>query len=281
MISRHYVAANYVSLLQRYCPDAKFIFDTVDLHYLREERLAQLEDSPALKRVAAQTRRSELAVIAAADATLVVSPVEKTVLQQAAPEEKVHVISNVHEVTRSQRPWSERKDIFFVGGYQHPPNVDAATWFVSSIWPLVHDQLPEIQFHLIGSKANEQVSSLHGDGVQFHGFVKSLEPWLDGCRLAVAPLRYGAGVKGKVNLSMSRGQPVVATPMAVEGIFAKPGEDILVAESAEEFAAEIVRLYRDEQLWNRISVAGLENVRQYFSVEAARLSLQNLLKSLA
>ena len=281
MISRHYVAANYVSLLQRYCPDAKFIFDTVDLHYLREERLAQLEDSPALRRVAAQTRRSELAVIAAADATLVVSPVEKTVLEQAAPEAKINVISNVHEVTGSQRPWSERKDIFFVGGYQHPPNVDAATWFVSSIWPLVHEQLPEIQFHLIGSKANEQVSSLHGDGVQFHGFVKSLEPWLDGCRLAVAPLRYGAGVKGKVNLSMSRGQPVVATPMAVEGIFAKPGEDILVAENAEEFAAEIVRLYRDEQLWNRISVAGLENVRQYFSVEAARLSLQNLLKSLA
>jgi GT2 family glycosyltransferase len=281
MISRHYIAANYVSLLRRYCPDAKFIFDTVDLHYLREERLAELEDSPALRRVAAQTRRSELAVIAAADATLVVSPVEKTVLAQAAPEAKVFVISNVHEVTGSQRPWSERKDIFFVGGYQHPPNVDAASWFVSSIWPLVHEQLPEIQFHLIGSKASEQVRSLHGNGVQFHGFVKSLEPWLDGCRLAVAPLRYGAGVKGKVNLSMSRGQPVVATPMAVEGLFAKPGEDILVAENAEDFAAEVVRLYRDEQLWNRISVAGLENVRQYFSVEAARLSLQSLLKSLA
>jgi spore maturation protein CgeB len=69
--------------------------------------------------------------------------------------------------------------------------------------------------------------------------------------------------------------------MAVEGLFAKPGEDILVAENAEDFAAEVVRLYRDEQLWNRISVAGLENVRQYFSVEAARLSLQSLLKSLA
>jgi spore maturation protein CgeB len=69
--------------------------------------------------------------------------------------------------------------------------------------------------------------------------------------------------------------------MAVEGLFAKPGEDSLVAENAEDFAAEVVRLYRDEQLWNRISVAGLENVRQYFSVEAARLSLQSLLKSLA
>jgi GT2 family glycosyltransferase len=280
MISRHYVAANYLSLLGRYCPDAKFIFDTVDLHYLREERLAELENSLPLKRVAAQTRRSELAVIAAADATLVVSPVEKSVLEHAAPEAKVHVISNVHEVPGSQRPWPERKDIFFVGGYQHPPNVDAAIWFVSSIWPLVREQLPEMQFHLIGSKATEQISSLHGNGVQFHGFVKSLDPWLDGCRLAVAPLRYGAGVKGKVNMSMSRGQPVVATPAAVEGLFSKPGEDILVAESEQEFADQIVRLYQDEKLWNQISTAGLENVRKYFSIETAQLSLQSLLKSL-
>ena len=78
--------------------------------------------------------------------------------------------------------------------------------------------------------------------MQFHGFVKSLEPWLDDCRLAVAPLRYGAGIKGKVNISMSRGQPVVATPMAVEGMFVKSGEDVLVAESAQDFAGAIVRL---------------------------------------
>ena len=278
MISRHYVAANYISLLERYCPDTKFIFDTVDLHYLREQRLAELEDSLPLKRVAAQTRRSELAVIHDADVTLVVSPVEKSVLERDAPEARVHVISNVHKVVGSRRSWADRKDIFFVGGYQHPPNVDAATWFVGKIWPLVRKQLPDIQFHLIGSKAPEQIRSLHGNGVQFHGFVKSLEPWLDDCRLAVAPLRYGAGIKGKVNISMSRGQPVVATQMAVEGMFVKSGKDILVAENAEDFADEIVRLYQDEQLWNEISTAGLENVRKYFSVETARLSLQELLR---
>jgi GT2 family glycosyltransferase/glycosyltransferase involved in cell wall biosynthesis len=281
MISRHYVASRYVPLLKRHCPEARFIFDTVDLHYLREERLAKLEKSPALERTAAQTRRSELAVIEAADATLVVSPVEQSVLREAAPEARVHVISNVHEVVGCRRPYAERKDIFFVGGYQHPPNIDAAEWFVGSIWPLIREQLPDIQFHLIGSKAPEQVRALHGNGVLFHGFVESLEPWLDGCRLAVAPLRYGAGIKGKVNISMSRGQPVVATPMAVEGMFAKAGRDVLVAETAGEFAAAVVRLYRDETLWNQVSAYGLENVRQYFSVETARLGLQELLNSLA
>jgi GT2 family glycosyltransferase len=280
MVSRHYVASNYLSLLKRYCPQAKFIFDTVDLHYLREERMAELENSLPLRRAAAQTRRSELAVINAADATIVVSPVEKTVLERAAPEAKVHVISNVHELVGSQRPFADRKDIFFVGGYQHPPNIDAALWFVGRIWPLIRKELPKMEFHLIGSKAPEKIRTLDGNGVRFHGFVKSLEPWLDGCRLAVAPIRYGAGIKGKVNISMSRGQPVVATPMAVEGMFAQSGREVLVAETAEDFAAEVIRLYNDENLWNRVSEAGLENVRQYFSVETARLGLQQLLKSL-
>jgi GT2 family glycosyltransferase len=280
MISRHYVAAHYVSLLRKYCPEARFIFDTVDLHYLREERLAELEDSLSLKRSAAQTRRSELGVIKAADATIVVSPFEKTVLEDAAPGARVHVISNVHEVVGSRRPFAERKDIFFVGGYQHPPNIDAAIWFVESIWPLVRQELPDIQFHLIGSKAPEKIRALHGNGVLFHGFVKSLEPWLDGCRLAVAPLRYGAGIKGKVNISMSRGQPVVATSSAVEGMFAEHGRDLLVADSEQDFAAAVIRLYRDEELWNRVSAAGLDNVRKYFSVETARLGLKQLLQSL-
>ena len=114
----------------------------------------------------------------------------------------------------------------------------------------------------------------------FHGFVESLEPWLDDCRLAVAPLRYGAGIKGKVNISMSRGQPVVATTCAVEGMFAEPGRDILVADTAEDFAREVIRLYRDEDLWNLVSASGLENVERYFSIDTARLGLQELLKSL-
>jgi GT2 family glycosyltransferase/glycosyltransferase involved in cell wall biosynthesis len=279
MVSRHYVAANYVNRIRRHCPKARFIFDTVDLHYLREERMAELEDSLPLRRAAAQTRRSELGVINAADATVVVSPMEKSVLAQAAPDARVHVISNVHEVVGSRSAFADRKDIFFVGGYQHPPNVDAAIWFVSHIWPRIHAQIPDMTFHLIGSKAPEKIRALDGDGVRFHGFVKSLDPWLDGCRLAVAPLRYGAGIKGKVNMSMARGQPVVATPMAVEGMFAQSGRDVLIAECEDDFADAVVRLYTDEDLWNRISLGGLENVRQYFSVETARLGLRQLLSS--
>ena len=92
-ISRHDVATNYISLIKRYCPDIHFIFDTVGLHYLREQQLADRKQSLPLKRTAQQTRRSELSVIKAADATLVVSHVEKEILEKDAPGEKIHVIS--------------------------------------------------------------------------------------------------------------------------------------------------------------------------------------------
>jgi GT2 family glycosyltransferase/glycosyltransferase involved in cell wall biosynthesis len=279
-ISRHYIAVNYLSLLKQHCLQAPFIFDTVDLHYLREQRLAELENSATLRQVAKQTRRSELGVIAAADATVVVSPTEVDVLARDAPGAPVHVLSNIHDVPGRRAGFSSRKDLFFVGGYQHPPNIDAACWFVDEIWPRVRKQLPDARFHLIGSKATDKVRDLAGNGVEFHGFVEDLEPWLDGCRLAVAPLRYGAGVKGKVNMSMSYGQPVVATPIAVEGMYAEDGREVLVADTAEAFADEIVRLYSDESLWLSLSDAAIKNVEAHFSLDAACRSLQDLLAGL-
>ncbi len=280
-ISRHYIAVNYLSLVRKYCNQAALIFDTVDLHYLREERLAELEQSPTLRQVARQTRRSELGMIASADMTLVVSPAEAEILETHAPGSAVHVVSNIHEIHGCRQSFADREDIFFVGGYQHPPNVDAVLWFVHEVWPLVRAQLPDLKFHLVGSKAPNELSSLEVDGVEFHGFVPELEPFLDGCRLAVAPLRYGAGVKGKVNMSMSYGQPVVATTIAVEGMHATTEEDVLIADTAEAFAKAVVRLYGDHELWLRLSEGGLKNVERYFSLDTARRSLADMLKRVA
>jgi GT2 family glycosyltransferase len=279
-ISRHYIASNFADLVKRFCPNASFVFDTVDLHYLREQRLAELEDSLPLRRVAEQTRRSELAVIEQSDAVLVVSETEVGVLAEDAPDALVHVLSNIHDVPGRRVEFNDRSDLFFVGGYQHPPNVDAAHWFVTRIWPLIHAQLPGVNFHLIGSKAPDSIRELKSDGVIFHGFVEDLDHYLDHCRMAVAPLRYGAGVKGKVNQSMAHGQPVVATPVAIEGIHAEHGRDVLVAETEQEFADEVVRLYRDESLWQRISDASIVNVETHFSVAAAQRSIRELIEKL-
>lgn len=277
-ISRHYVASAWLPLVRRYAPSARVVFDTVDLHFLRERRLAELSADPMLARQAEQTRASELSCMRGADLTVVVSPFERELLAKEAPELRVTVISNVHELRGRRRGFAERAGLLFVGGFQHPPNVDAARWLVEEILPRVRRERPEIELHLVGSKAPPEVRALgERPGVRFHGYVPELEPLLDGCRIALAPLRYGAGVKGKINQAMASGLPVVATPMAAEGMALRDGEDVLIAEDVEGFARAILRLYQDEALWTRLSDAGLANVERHFSFAAARAALAEAL----
>lgn len=277
LVSRHYIAANYLEPVRQYAPRARFIFDTVDLHYLREERAAALTGSEEIRRESARTRVQEQRLIRAADVTLVVSPAEQTLLATELPGSRVDVLSNVHPVPGRRREFAERHDLMFVGGFQHPPNVDAVQWLCSEVFPQIRTALPDVRLHIIGSKMPPEIANLRADGVVIQGFVEDLEPFLDGCRIAVAPLRYGAGVKGKINMSMSYGQPVVATGVAVEGMYLSPDHDVLVGDDARTMAAQIIRVYDDETLWRQLSDAGLDNVRQHFSFEAARQALERVL----
>ncbi|MBN8483074.1 MAG: glycosyltransferase [Xanthomonadales bacterium] len=277
VLSRHYVAAEYVGLARLYAPQARLVFDTVDLHYLREQRAAELEDRPDFARQAAATRRQELKLMRACDVTLVVSPVEQAILDRDAPGVAVEVLSNVHEVYGCRKPFGSRRDLVFVGGFRHPPNEDAVLWYAREVHPRVRAALPDVVLHVIGSEVTEAVQALAGPGLVVHGFVDDITPFMDGCRIALAPLRYGAGVKGKVNMAMSYGLPVVATPMAVEGMHVEAGADVLVAADAEAFAAAVVALYADEAAWNRLSRNGLANVERHFSFAAAERTLARLL----
>ncbi|MFZ5657681.1 MAG: glycosyltransferase [Pseudomonadota bacterium] len=271
LVCRHYVAREFLPLLRRHAPQARVLFDTVDLHYLRERRGAAVAADPALARAAEATRQLELQVVRGSDVTLVVSEAERRVLADDAPGARVELLSNVHEVGGPGRPGAERHGLVFVGGFRHPPNVDAVVWFAREVFPLIRRVRPDIEFHCIGSDAPPAVLALAGcDGVTLHGHVPDLSPFMDGARIAVAPLRFGAGVKGKVNLSMAHGQPVVATSCAVEGMHLRDGEDVLVADEPQDFADAVLRLYGDEALWNRLAANGLDNVARHFSMDAAR-----------
>lgn len=279
VLSRHYVASFFLPLIRRHAPGARVIFDTVDLHFLRHEREAELTGSRATRKQAATSRREELALVADCDHTLVVSPVEQELLTELVPRTDIRVVSNIHAVHGRKRGWRDRKDLLFVGGFQHVPNVDAALWFAGEIMPLIREEIPEVRLHLIGSRMPPNIAALDRPGIIVHGFVAELEPYLQECRLSVAPLRYGAGVKGKVNEAMSHGLPVVATRCAAEGMFLEDGEDVLIADDATGFARQVVRAYRDETLWRRLSDGGLANVERYFSKRAARSAIQALLNT--
>ncbi len=278
ILSRQPVAARSIDLVRRSCPRARVVFDTVDLHFLRERREAEAKGDAALARAAERTRRAELDVAAKADVTLVVSAEEKRVLDREAPGLRVEVVSTIQPLSGTPAPFAERGGLLFVGGFGFPPNVDAVTFFAVEILPLVRRRLPGVRFHVVGSDPPREVRALESDDVLVHGFVQDLEPLLRTCRVSVAPLRWGAGVKGKINLSMSRGLPVVATSLAAEGMSLTPGEDVLTADDPEGFAAAVAALHTDEALWNRLSANGRENVRTHFSVEAAREALARVLE---
>jgi GT2 family glycosyltransferase/glycosyltransferase involved in cell wall biosynthesis len=278
ILCRHHVAHEVLPTLRDYAPQARIVFDTIDLHYLRERRCAEVAGDATLARAAEQTRALELDVIARSDVTLVVSEVERELLTQDAPDAHVEVLSNLHRVAGAGRPFELRHDLVFVGGFRHPPNVDAVRWFAMEVFPRIRVRLPEIRFHCIGGDVPPEIAALSAQaGIEVLGHVADITPYMDGARIAVAPLRFGAGVKGKINLSMAHGQPVVATSCAVEGMHLRAGEDVLVADDADSFADAVVRLYHDADLWQRLAANGLHNVEQHFSLDAGREVVRRVL----
>lgn len=278
VLVRYHVASECLPLLRRFAPQARTVFDTVDLHYLRERRGAELARDRRLLRSAERTRASELAVMAATDITLLVSAAEKEQLATDAPQVRVELISNLHEVAGCGNGWAQRHDLVFVGGFRHPPNLDAMEWFIGDVFPLIHARRAEIRFHCIGADVPASIHALAASrpGVVVHGYVPDVVPYMDGMRIAVAPLRFGAGVKGKVNLSMAHGQPVVATTCAVEGMHLRDGQDVLVADGAQAFADAVLRLYDDAALWQCLSGNGLDNISRHFSMDAARQTVRRV-----
>jgi glycosyltransferase involved in cell wall biosynthesis len=140
-----------------------------------------------------------------------------------------------------------------VGGFWHKPNTDAVLWFVRDIWPILRRQNPGLRFCIAGSNPSDPVRELDGrDGIEVLGFVPDLTPFFDRARVFVAPLRFGAGMKGKVGQSMMSGLPVVATAIGAEGLGAEDGEHLLVAETPAAFAAQVMTLLDDDAAWTRI-----------------------------
>jgi len=179
-------------------------------------------------------------------------------------------------VPGSNTPFALRRDWLFIGSFQHKPNVDAVLFFVREIYPLVSRRLGDAKFYIIGDKAPPEIVALANEKIVVTGLQRDARPFFDSVKLSVAPLRFGAGVKGKINQSMGFGVPVVATSIAVQGTDLRDGEEILVADEPEYFARALIKLYESEELWNRLSENGLSKTRVLYSVETARKKLETL-----
>ena len=274
------VIEHHLKDIRKHCPNAKVLYHTVDLHFLRMSREAELQADKVKQIAADEMKQRELAAIRASDASIVHSTLELELLRPLLPDAKLHVFPLIMDIKGTNKTFDERRDIVFVGGYQHTPNVDAVHYFVSEIMPLIRKQLPGVRFYAVGSKPPADIQALACDDVIITGFVEELTRLLDRMRISVAPLRYGAGIKGKIGTAMAVGLPVVATTLAAEGMSLTDGQNILVTECKEQFINAIVSLYQDDILWNQISKNGLEFASKTWGPEAAWGVLSGILQEI-
>lgn len=273
VISRANVAAELIDLVREFAPNARIVFNTIDLHFIRFDRAAQLSLNDEDIENASKAKEMELSIISKSDRTLVVSDVEQKLLAGLVPNARVEVVPFPADLCEPQKGFAERHDIVFLGGFMHKPNVDAVLFFAKEIWPLIAKTIPEARFVIAGADATKEIRQLESNNIVVKGFIDDLADLFATAKLSVAPLRFGAGIKGKVLASLGYGVPCVATTIACEGIGLTDGKDILVADTPEESANAVIRLYTSADLWKTLSIDGQNWIRQNYSrpVVAARL----------
>jgi hypothetical protein len=275
------VAQRLLEPLRAAAPGCFIVFDTVDLGHVREFRQAKTTGNAVILRRALQTKALELRLAAAADLTLVVTPVEQETLAAAAPAARVAVLAMAAEPGPPPPPFAARSDdLLFLGQYQWAPNADAARFLIGEILPLVRARHPAAGALLVGADPDPGLAALASAHARFTGHVPDLAPVLGGARAMLAPLRFGAGLKGKLLTGLAHGLPIVASAVAAEGTGLVPEADYLPAESAAAFAAASLRLIGDADLWARLSAAG-RRAAERFSLPALDRQIAALLPSTA
>ena len=271
-LARPHIAAKYIDFIKDNT-GIKIIYFGHDLHFLRMQREYELTGNEKLKSSIAETRENEFAIMRKSDVVYYPSHFEEQTVKEIDSSINVKAINlYLYDTKESCTGYLDEKrhGILFVGGFSHTPNVDAVKWFAAEIFPKIREKNPNISFIIAGSNAPDEIRALDGNGIVFKGFVtdEELSDLYSNCRIVVVPLRYGAGVKGKVLEALYNGCPLVTTDIGAEGIKGIEG----VAEIQNEpegFARAILDLYEDGQRLAEMSRKSVAFIRENFSTEAA------------
>ena len=276
-LARPAVAEPLLEAVRAHAP-GKLIYFTHDLHFLREQRRFELEGDNWHRDEARRLRRIERDIFRAARRVLTPSADELPVIRELAPGADaraipLYTVPPAPPADLDAAQFEPRRAVLFVGGYDHPPNVDAARWLAEDIMPLVWQAAPDAVLLLAGSKPPPALLALANERVEVPGWVPDLAPFYARARLSLNALRYGAGVKGKIIASLQAGVPVVTTPVGNEGLGLPHNEAALVGGAAVELAAHAAALLNDAALCARLSAAGAALVRARFGEDVMRRAL--------
>ncbi len=272
-LNRPHIAVKYIDFIQSRT-HLKVLYYGHDLHFLRERREYELTGDTKLKESSAYWKTLELSLMRKADMSFYPSEVECRAIHRIDPEIRVKALtaylwdSFPEDI---ETDFEKREGLLFVGGFAHPPNADAVLWFVREVWPRIRGQ-KKMDFHVVGSKEPEEIKALHDpeNGVLIHGFVsdQELRNLYNRCRIVIVPLRYGAGVKGKVIEALYYGAPVVTTSVGAEGI-PDAAQVMKIADTPEELSGAVLSLYDDTAALREMTEKAERYIRLHNSLDAA------------
>lgn len=272
------VMHHYAPLVRASAPSSLLVYDTVDLHGVRFRREAASKGGDAdLLRKADLYDAMENANLDAADLSVAITDVEAEEIRRRAPRAPIAIVPNIHAVREGAPGFESRRDLLFIGHYLHAPNEDAMRSFVAEVLPRIERRLPGVRLMMLGSSMTDSVRALARANVEAVGWVEDPTPWFDRCRVFVAPLRFGAGMKGKIGQSMSLGLPVVTTSVGAEGMRLEHGAQAMVADDPDAFADAVVAVHEDPALWRRLADGATAHVEASFSARAAGRAIDGIL----
>ena len=260
-------------------PHARVIVDTIDIAYHRLSSKAKFTGSQEDVRLAQKVKAEELSAYARSDLVIGISEVEAALLKKANPGLRVEVIPLVFAMRPLQKKLRETaRDLVYVAHFEHEANVDGILHFCTHVLPLIRQELPDVRLRVVGHSPPAKVKALAGSNVEVLGFVPDISEVYQSSDVAIAPMRFGGGLKGKIAEAISFGLPVVTNSACLVGFGLSPGVNVLVGDDPRAFADAVVGVLRDTVLYQKIRLNGWQFIKANFSEEVVATKLNELLE---
>ncbi|WP_439152463.1 glycosyltransferase family 4 protein [Winogradskyella sp.] len=292
LFDRFMTEEQYGWRVAEYCPEALRILDTEDFHGLRKAREMALKASTtvSLEHLQNDTTKREIASIYRCDLSIIISEVELEILTDQFNIDGSllyylpFLLEPADKSELEQLPtFEERQDFITIGNFLHPPNYDVVLYLKQTIWPLIRRELPKVQLHIYGAYASQKVTQLHNehDGFLIKGFAEEVSKVMQQAKVCLAPLRFGAGLKGKVVDAMLNGTPCVMSSIAAEGMFGNFDTNGFIEDKPNLYVQKAIELYKDAELWQTIQTNGFKIINMRFNTANFQADFSKKLKLLS
>jgi len=269
-LNRPYISVKYIDVIRKYS-EGKICYYGHDLHFFRDLREYEITNDNEKLVSSKKWKKLELSLMKKSDVAYYPSTIEVDKIKEIDPSINCKVIQPYIFPKRELQIYDSAKaNLIFVGGFSHSPNVDGILWFVNTIMPLIRQSIPDIILYVIGSNVTEKIKKLEKDDVKILGYLddNTLDEYYKKCKICIVPLRYGAGVKGKLLEAMYKQIPVITTSIGAEGL-PNIEECLIIENDPENFGKKLINMYNDNNLLKKLAENSYYYIMKHFTADNA------------